>query len=137
MQITDDIYKKVWEIGRGLRIFNCLKKEEQDDIVQLVVIALINLNPDKLDPYINKLIHNKIIDNKRKKAPILFDNFMFIDKEEEICLTDEMLEIIKKTITQEEYDWLIQYYSSKNKSVNEKVRAHRLIKKIKKNVDTN
>jgi RNA polymerase sigma factor (sigma-70 family) len=85
----------------GKRLFNFIRSrvkndEDAEDILQDVwyqLTSIIDTQPiEQISSWLYRISSNKIIDNKRKHRPVLFEDFAYEDEDGEIFLPEGLLE---------------------------------------------
>lgn len=136
MELTEELYKKLYKHA----LFICWNNED---------LAAAAVNSFLLSPsysgksesdywaYATTVFHNKRKDDfrKRKLKEETLGDWCLEYKEEEIENIEEKMLFIEKHASKEEFIFLMEYYSLDKKYPAERLKAHRLIKKIKQKIN--
>ena len=138
MEITDKLYKKLFTHA----LFICWNdKDLAASAVNSFLLSPSYSGSSEADywAYATTIFYNKRIDDHRKKKVdvLLMGDWMSEFGQHALEFAQEETESISEQISQinasnEEIELLLAYYAKEKKTPDERLKAHRLIKKIKK-----
>ncbi len=144
MQVTQAIYNTLFNFAKRKSFGD---EDAASEAVNKAILALPNYSGncnDQFYAFTRDIIKHHIIDEWRKKKTQK-RNFIFNCMEDEFLdlankVTDEnedyLYEELNKYATKEEMDWMLEYMAMEYKIAEDRMKFHRLSKKLKKLIET-